>query len=108
MYIGDKMRDQYVRHQIFKEANEHEEAKIESNQVAFLEHIQKFEEQIKQRAADPNAVHGYDLQPEQGALQKKSLKDFKPLKTKTFTFNKEMRQMSATNPTENDYFQKAD
>ena len=92
MYIGDKMRDQYVRHQIFKEANEHEEAKIESNQVAFLEHIQKLEEQIKTRAsADPNGVYSYDLPLEQGALQKKSLKDFRPLKTKTFTFNKEMR-----------------
>ena len=109
MYIGDKMRDQYVRHQIFKEANEHEEAKIESNQVAFLEHIQKFEDQIKTNAtADPNAVYSYDLPHEHGAGQKKSLKDFKPLKTKTFTFNREMRQMSASGATGNDYFQKAD
>ena len=66
-----------------------EKAKINSNQVSFLEYIKKFEDQIKtNEKADQNAFFSYDLPHEPGARQKKSLKDFKPLKTKTFIFNR--------------------
>ena len=47
MFIGDKTRDQYMRCDALKQANETEETNLEVNNVRFLEHVQKFEEQIR-------------------------------------------------------------
>ena len=46
VYIGDKTRDQYMRCEFFKQANETEEAKVGQNNLRFLDHVKKFEEQI--------------------------------------------------------------
>lgn len=46
VYIGDKTRDQYMRCEFFKQANETEEVKVGQNNLRFLDHVKKFEEQI--------------------------------------------------------------
>ena len=52
MFIGDKTRDQYMRCEVLKQANENEESNLEVANVRFLEHVQKFEEQIRANRAD--------------------------------------------------------
>ena len=39
MFIGDKTRDQYMRCEVLKQANENEETNLEVANVRFLEHV---------------------------------------------------------------------
>jgi hypothetical protein len=95
MFIGDKNRDQYMRCEFFKQANENEEVLNEQKNIRFLDHVKYYEEQIAMRKdKDTKAMPISVIQ----ALQKKSLRDFKPLKTKAFDFSQQVvRNMSANN-----------
>jgi hypothetical protein len=75
-----------MRCEFFKQANENEEVLNEQKNLRFLDHVRHFEEQLLKQKMEP-------------ALQKKSLKDFKPLKTKAFDFSNQAipRHMSANN-----------
>jgi len=44
VYIGDKTRDQYMRCEFFKQANETEEIRAEENQMRFVDQVRHFEE----------------------------------------------------------------
>jgi len=39
MYIADKTREQFMRAEVFKQANENEEINIEHNNTRFLDHV---------------------------------------------------------------------
>jgi hypothetical protein len=79
-----------MRCEVLKQANENEETNLEVSNVRFLEHVQKFEEQIRNNQVDKPASQMSGL-PADGlkVLQKRSMRDFKPLKTKTFMFEKD-------------------
>ena len=101
MYIGDKTRDQYMRCEVLQQANENDAANLVINKARFLEHVQKFEDQIRNNRVDTTTSQMQGLDGEGGkALPKRSLRDFKPLKARTFMFDKSgvggpNRQMSA-------------
>jgi hypothetical protein len=76
-----------MRCEVLKQANENEETNLEVSNVRFLEHVQKFEEQIRNNRIEKPVSQLSGLPFE--VLQKRSLKDFKPLKTKTFMFDKD-------------------
>jgi hypothetical protein len=46
MFIGDKTRDQYMRCEFFKQANENEEVMNEQKNLRFLDHVKHYEDQI--------------------------------------------------------------
>jgi hypothetical protein len=86
MFIGDKTRDQYMRCEFFKQANENEEVMNEQKNLRFLDHVKHYEDQI---ASNKDLKKDIVVQ----ALQKKSLRDFKPLMTKAFDFSSKEVQM---------------
>ena len=100
MYIGDKTRDQYMRCEVLQQANENDAANLVINKARFLEQVQKFEDQIRNNRveATTSQMQGLDSEGVK-TLPKRSLRDFKPLKTRTFMFDKDNtginRQMSA-------------
>jgi hypothetical protein len=95
MFIGDKNRDQYMRCEFFKQANENEEILNEQKNLRFLDHVKYYEEQLAMRKMDKDQKMPIGVIQ---ALQKKSLRDFKPLKTKAFDFSQQVvRNMSANN-----------
>ena len=89
MYIGDKTRDQYMRCEVLQQANENDAANLVINKARFLEHVQKFEDQIRNNRVETTTsqVQGLDSEGLKG-LPKRSLRDFKPLKARTFMFDK--------------------
>ena len=44
MFIGDKTRDQYMRCEFFKQANENEEVMNEQKNLRFLDHVKHYED----------------------------------------------------------------
>lgn len=44
MFIGDKTRDQYMRCEFFKQANENEEVMNEQKNLRFLDHVKQYED----------------------------------------------------------------
>lgn len=94
MFIGDKTRDQFMRCEFFKQANENEQVMNEQKNLRFLDHVKHFEEKI---AANKESKKDIPIGVI-AALQKKSLRDFKPLKTKAFDFStKEVYRQNSAN-----------
>ena len=86
VYIGDKTRDQYMRCEFFKQANETEEVKVEQGNMRFLDHVKHFEEQIIRSGDGPPPSDSGLPSDLVKVMNKRSVKEFKPLKARAYDF----------------------
>lgn len=89
MYIGDKTRDQFMRCEFFKQANETEEVKVEQTNMRFLDHVKHFEEQIQKQAEGVASAETGLSSELVKVMNKRSVKEFKPLRARAFDFQKD-------------------
>ena len=86
MHIGDKTRDQAMRCEVFKQANETEEIIQVQKHTSFLDHVRQFEKQIE--LSKQAGLQSSQSQAEVPAPRviTNPLKEFQSLKTKTYQF----------------------
>lgn len=89
MYIADKARDQFMRCEVLKQANEAEEDSLQHKHTRFLDHVAALESQLIHQP-NQRLMHAQSLPSEVSkVLQGRSVREFHPLKTKTFKFTNE-------------------
>lgn len=100
--IGDKQRDQHIRNQVLKQANESEEINLNIKNNRFLEQVRHFEDEINRKKEEElNLKNMISASDTKVLLKNAKQENYEQLQAKTYLFNNSgdglfgMRQKSA-------------